>query len=361
MPSHSFPHPHHTSLIGRGLLACLTAGWLALPACAPGIASPDAGPGAGVDAGPEAAVDAGRGVSLTPEDRAAFAHAPMGQLTYGDTVFDLEDMNFVNPEDIEVFDNPALMFSWVLTDTAIEAVFLEMQDGAPTGQLAVLQMRDGVVSRNVRGTVEVSFTEETYVTQLSATGSAMEDGEPIALSLSAQLGAGNTRLDVDLEAETAELNGTLGARSLMQLTRLITRFPRVHTLVLQDVPGSLNDEANLEAGRRVRMAGLATHVTATSGIYSGGVDLFCAGHTRTVTPGAKLGVHSWSDGTTSADMLPASHPQHQAQVAYFTTMLGAEDGPAFYWFTIEAAPFDGIHVMTAAEIEQYKLETDPQE
>ena len=38
-------------------------------------------------------------------------------------------------------------------------------------------------------------------------------------------------------------------------------------------------------------------------------------------------------------------------------MLGAENGTEFYFFTLEAAPFDSIHFMTPEEIARFGLET----
>ena len=38
----------------------------------------------------------------------------------------------------------------------------------------------------------------------------------------------------------------------------------------------------------------------------------------------------------------------------FEDMLGADD---FYWFTIEAAPADGIHIMSNEEIARFGLVT----
>ena len=90
--------------------------------------------------------------------------------------------------------------------------------------------------------------------------------------------------------------------------------------------------------------------------YSGGVDLYAAGYKRVYQPGGKLGVHSWCcvDGK-DAGQLGRDHSAHGSQLTFVREMLGETLGPEFYFFTIEAAPIDGIHLMTQDEINKYFL------
>lgn len=60
---------------------------------------------------------------------------------------------------------------------------------------------------------------------------------------------------------------------------------------------------------------------------------------------------------TSYWKLSQDHPAHKAQVNCFTEMMG-ENGKAFYFHTLEAAPFDSIHWMTADELIEWKLITE---
>ena len=168
-------------------------------------------------------------------------------------------------------------------------------------------------------------------------------------------GAGSSILTVS--GDVAMLNGDLGSLAYNQILDLNANNRNVHTILFEQVPGSVNDEVNVETGRLIREAGYTTQVKSNSEIYSGGVDLFCAGKTRIIEEGAKIGVHSWccgENGEGAAD-IPENDPQHNIQISYFTEMLGSTIGPDFYFFTINAAPFDGIHVMTKTEIEQYGL------
>jgi hypothetical protein len=169
------------------------------------------------------------------------------------------------------------------------------------------------------------------------------------------IGSGTTRLT--LERNRAILTGVLGTRSYVEIKELIQNHPEITTLVLQDVPGSMNDPVNMHTGRIIRKAGYKIVVPANSVIASGGVDLFCSGKERIAEPGSKLGVHSWWDNGMSADDLSEDDPAHDAQIHYFTEMLG-EKGRAFYFYTLRAAHSDSIHWMTGNEIKQWGLVTE---
>ena len=137
---------------------------------------------------------------------------------------------------------------------------------------------------------------------------------------------------------------------------LLEDHPQATTIVLVNVPGSADDEANLEAARMVRAEGLATHVPADGEIASGGVDFFLAGQTRTYDDGARFGVHSWGTGDPgfNATDLDEDDPEHDRYLDYYDE-LGIDS--EFYWFTIEAAPPEDIHWMTSAELAEYGFAT----
>jgi hypothetical protein len=163
---------------------------------------------------------------------------------------------------------------------------------------------------------------------------------------------------IAFEADGSDLlvNGTLNSRSLAAFEQAMIDNPDVTRLVLLEVLGSVDDEVNLQLGHRVRDLGLDTHVTADSEIHSGGTDLFLAGVERSMEEGAVLGVHSWAVGNLQGRDVPKSDPEHAAYVRYTKRMLGSD---AFYWFTLEAAPVQETHVMSAAEIAKYGLLTKP--
>jgi hypothetical protein len=151
------------------------------------------------------------------------------------------------------------------------------------------------------------------------------------------------------------MSGEINSKTLGQFEDVIEANPKIDTLVELVVPGSLDDETMIALAYRVRELGLNTHLTAKSEIYSGGVDLFLAGVERTIEQGAIIGVHSWSDGKRDAADYPRSSPEHENNRKYIERMLGDD---AFYWFTIYAAPADGMHNMTTSEIAEFNLITN---
>ncbi|MCW1951011.1 MAG: alpha/beta hydrolase [Octadecabacter sp.] len=91
--------------------------------------------------------------------------------------------------------------------------------------------------------------------------------------------------------------------------------PQAKILVLQNVGGSVEDEANLIFSQEVRAAGFTTVVPSDGMVASGGVDLFLAGSDRVLEPGACVGVHSWSGGGVEGKDVPRSDPEHQKILA----------------------------------------------
>jgi len=167
------------------------------------------------------------------------------------------------------------------------------------------------------------------------------------------IGGGSS--EIKIEGDKAYLEGTLGTRTYNQIFQLIAEHPEVNTIIEVDVPGSVNDDINIQTGRLIRQAGMNTYVPGNGSIASGGVDLFSAGVNRIIEFGAKVGVHSWTDGTTQASDLPEDSPLHNDQIAYFNEMLGSPLGRNFYFFTINAASADSIHNMSQEEIVRWQL------
>ncbi len=159
-----------------------------------------------------------------------------------------------------------------------------------------------------------------------------------------------------VDGDTLVMNREINSQTLDQFEAIIAANPDITTLREEIVPGSLDDDTMIALAYRVRELGLNTEILADSEIYSGGVDLFLAGVERRAERGATVGVHSWSDGVRDAIDYPRESPEHEQNRKYIEDMLG-EDG--FYWFTIQAAPADGIHNMTDEEIVEYGLLTGP--
>lgn len=170
------------------------------------------------------------------------------------------------------------------------------------------------------------------------------------------MGAGYSKIEIQDTA--AILNGELGTLTYRQIKDLIKKHPNVRTIIFGDVPGSSNDDVNMHTGRLIRNAGFTTLALKNSEIHSGGVDLFCSGLKRIVNNGAQLGVHSWDDGDLTASEYPVDHPAHRFQLDYFKEMLGDKTGRDFYFFTINSAAADSIHVMKNEELISWNIATD---
>ena len=163
---------------------------------------------------------------------------------------------------------------------------------------------------------------------------------------------------ITVQEDEAFIDGTLGTVTYIQMKNLIENNPQVKTVVLGTIDGSINDSVNVHTGRILREAGLNTKVLSSSAIYSGGVDLFSAGVERIYEDGAKIGVHSWCCvGDKTARELSKLHPGHRAQLEYFSMALGEKAGPDFYFYTLEAAPFDDVYEMTKDELKKTNLVT----
>ena len=158
-----------------------------------------------------------------------------------------------------------------------------------------------------------------------------------------------------VDGEMAYVNGVLGKTAHKRFKKLLEEYPDVKTLILEDVPGSMNDEYNVQTCELLHLNGISTKAMSYSEVASGGVDLLISGTNRTVEDGAKIGVHSWSSGNTEGIDYPIDSPDHQMFLDLFEVI---EIDTSFYWFTLRAAPADSIHWMTESEIDYYNIRTE---
>jgi len=159
----------------------------------------------------------------------------------------------------------------------------------------------------------------------------------------------------EVEGHVASMYGTIVATTPARVLELILEHPEVDTIRMVDVPGSLDDEANLRAARYVHAHGYKTIVPAGGEIASGGTDFFLAGTRRAIEEGAQLGVHSWSTVTGSGADVDRSDPEHGLYVDFYREI---DIDEAFYWFTLRAAGPEDIHWMTPEDIARYGVVTD---
>lgn len=177
----------------------------------------------------------------------------------------------------------------------------------------------------------------------------------LGLATCAACADGYSALSFAVSENAIIATGEIDSGSLDRFQDIMDEHPNANTLVLQYIGGSLDDEANVAFARIVRDRGLATRVPSDGLVASGGTDLFLAGVTRVLESGACVGVHSWAADDFTGTDLPRSDPEHNRYLDYYRDM-GIDT--AFYWFTLRAAPADGMHWMTPDEVAQFKLSTN---
>ncbi len=159
---------------------------------------------------------------------------------------------------------------------------------------------------------------------------------------------------IELKEGKAYINGVLGKPFHKRFEKFTTQNPTIKTVVFGNVPGSANDEWNVKTCALLHEKNMNTELESTSEIASGGVDLFISGHKRTIAEGAKVGVHSWSNGKKEGIEYPRDSKEHEIFLTFFDQI---KMDTAFYWYTLRASPAESIHWMTKAEIELYNLES----
>jgi len=161
---------------------------------------------------------------------------------------------------------------------------------------------------------------------------------------------GLTPATIELKENKAYVNGALGKIFYKKLKKTIEKNPNLETIVLLDIPGSVNDEWNLKSCLLIYEKGLNTELQKNSIVESGGTDLFVSGKKLIIADGAKIGVHSWDGGEKPATEYPKNHLEHKMFLDFYNKV---EIDTSFYWFTLKAAPADGMYFMTKQEIEKY--------
>jgi len=140
---------------------------------------------------------------------------------------------------------------------------------------------------------------------------------------------------VVLDDSRAAIVGSTDSASTRAFDAMLRDFPRLAVLEFIDAPGTSNDIANLAVGRRIRAAGLTTHVPRGGSVRSGAVELFLAGAHKVVDEGAQFAVHSWLDNYgREPDDFPADAPANRLYLDYYVEMgMTRERAENFYAMT----------------------------
>lgn len=157
-----------------------------------------------------------------------------------------------------------------------------------------------------------------------------------------------------LDERRAALAGSTDTGSPNAFAAMLAAYPGLEVIEFLDAPGTRNDLANLQLGRAIRAAGLATHVPEGGSARSGAVELFLAGARRSIAPGALFAVHSWRDeaGLEPADFAPDA-PANRLYLDYYAEMgMTAEEASAFYAMT-NSVPHAGALWLKGSEMARW--------
>jgi hypothetical protein len=165
--------------------------------------------------------------------------------------------------------------------------------------------------------------------------------------------------ELKVEGNTLYMNGLINSKTPDQFKTVFAEHAGIDTLVMLEVPGSVDDEANLEIAKWVSEKQLVFVLQPQSMIASGGTDFFLSGRERIIKKGAKVGVHSWAGEGKVATDFPKGHEYHQPYIDYYIAVGWSKaDAENFYYYTIEAAPADDIYWMTEKELLEYHITTE---
>ncbi len=160
--------------------------------------------------------------------------------------------------------------------------------------------------------------------------------------------------------DRAALTGSTDAASPHQFAAMLRDFPGLAVLEMIEAPGTSNDIANLAVGRRIREAGIVTHVPRGGSVRSGAVELFLAGAQRTMDEGAQFAVHSWLDnyGRQPGDF-PADAPENRLYLDYYVEMGMAEGVARNFYAMTNSVPHSSAKWMNASEMQGWIEDQEP--
>ena len=155
---------------------------------------------------------------------------------------------------------------------------------------------------------------------------------------------------IEVKGNKGYVKGVLGKLFYEKLENTLKEHPNLNTLVLVDIPGSINDEWNLRTCSLVYEKGITTELLSNSVVESGGTDLFVSGKKVIFAEGAKAGVHAWDGADKPATEYPKDHKEHKMFLELYSKV---KVDSSFYWFTLKAAPAEDIYHMKKSEIQKY--------
>lgn len=161
-----------------------------------------------------------------------------------------------------------------------------------------------------------------------------------------------------LNKRRVALVGVTNLRTPAQFAAMLRAYPALATLEFIECPGTYDDLANLQLGRMIRAAGLASEVFAGGSVRSGAVELFLAGTTRAIADDAEFAVHAWIDdrGMGALDYA-ANAPENAKYLVYYREMgMTQREATRFYAMT-NSVPFEDPRWLTGVEMRGWMGQT----
>lgn len=157
-----------------------------------------------------------------------------------------------------------------------------------------------------------------------------------------------------LDDKRAALVATTDVASPRHFDAMLRDYPGLAVLEMPDAPGTSHDLANLALGRKIRAAGLETHVPAGGSVRSGAVELFLAGTRQTMAPGATFAVHSWMDTRgLEPRHFAEDAPENRLYLDYYEEMGMAPDHARAFYAMTNSVPHSGALWLDTAAMQRW--------
>jgi hypothetical protein len=168
-----------------------------------------------------------------------------------------------------------------------------------------------------------------------------------AAAIGLMLFAGSGATTFRVVGSELQISGVLNGASPERFESLLDENRGITTIVLGDVAGTTDITATIALGYRVASLQLNTAVGEGANVQGDAVLLFLSGRIREIRPGGRLTLRDWGGSA-----LPRTASDHEERRHYVEEILGDD---AFYWFTVETIGDQGVHQISPAEIERYRL------
>lgn len=157
-----------------------------------------------------------------------------------------------------------------------------------------------------------------------------------------------------LDDRRAAIMGPTDRMSPAWFDAMLRDHPQLEVLEMVEAPGTNHDIANLAVGRRIRAAGLRTHVPSGGSVRSGAVELFLAGTRKSMEDGAEFAVHSWLDSYgREPDDFAADHQANQMYLDYYVEMGMSEDRARDFYAMTNSVPHHSALWLGASDMREW--------